>query len=163
VIARIGAEFGVELDLEALFEHPTLSALASEIDIRRHASTQVVERVDITTTEEASFSQQRLWFLDRLDPNASIAYNLPVCLRLREFAALYTDFDQDRSDPLPALPIQYAHHAAWQRASRDTDVHREQLAYWRSQLVDAPALLQLPTNRPRPSTQSYRGGRVRFV
>ena len=42
-------------------------------------------------------------------------------------------------------------------------MHRKQLAYWRAQLIDAPALLQLPTNRPRPSTQSYRGGRVRFV
>ena len=34
---------------------------------------------------------------------------------LREFATLYTAFDQDRSDPLPALPIQYTQHAAWQR------------------------------------------------
>src|SRR5205085_220252 len=76
---------------------------------------------------------------------------------VRELAALYEAYMAGRPSPLPALPIQYADFAAWQREWLQGEVLEGQFAYWRRQLADAPPLLELPTDRPRPPVQSYRG------
>ncbi|WKB55582.1 amino acid adenylation domain-containing protein [Eleftheria terrae] len=60
-------------------------------------------------------------------------------------------------DPLPALPVQYADYAVWQREWLAGEVQQRQLAFWREQLASAPALVTLPTDRPRPAVQDYRG------
>ncbi|WP_258397607.1 MULTISPECIES: condensation domain-containing protein, partial [Lonsdalea] len=65
--------------------------------------------------------------------------------------------------PLPPLAIQYADYAAWQRRWLQGEVLQSQLAYWREQLADAPPLLELPTDRPRPSVQDYAGGYIDFT
>src|SRR5438045_617664 len=76
---------------------------------------------------------------------------------VRELAALYEAYMAGRPSPLQELPIQYADFAAWQREWLQGDVLEEQLSYWRRQLANAPPLLELPTDRPRPPVQSYRG------
>ncbi|RNF83323.1 amino acid adenylation domain-containing protein [Montanilutibacter psychrotolerans] len=60
-------------------------------------------------------------------------------------------------DPLPALPIQYADYAVWQRDWLTDEVQQRQAAFWREQLAGAPALVSLQTDRPRPPVQDYRG------
>ncbi|MCD0252382.1 AMP-binding protein, partial [Xanthomonas campestris pv. campestris] len=62
--------------------------------------------------------------------------------------------------PLPALPIQYADYAVWQRQWLQGAELARQMSFWRAHLLGAPALLSLPTDRPRPAMQSYRGGGV---
>ncbi|MXV13476.1 non-ribosomal peptide synthetase, partial [Xanthomonas sp. LMG 8992] len=79
---------------------------------------------------------------------------------VREFSALYTAFHQGLPDPLPPLSIQYADYAAWQRQWLQGDVLQEQIEFWRCHLSGAPALLELPTDHPRPAVQRYRGARV---
>ena len=64
---------------------------------------------------------------------------------------------------LPDLPIQYGDFAAWQREWLSGEVLERQLAYWRRQLAGVPPVLELPTDRPRPPAQSYRGSSVRFT
>ncbi|MFB9114983.1 non-ribosomal peptide synthetase [Xanthomonas arboricola pv. corylina] len=81
----------------------------------------------------------------------------------REFDALYSAFCQGLGDPLPPLQIQYVDAAAWQRQRLHSPHLDTQLAYWREQLRDAPALLELPLDRPRPAMQSYAGGSVSFT
>jgi amino acid adenylation domain-containing protein len=76
---------------------------------------------------------------------------------VRELAALYKAYMAGRPSPLPDLPIQYADFAAWQRGWLQGERLEEQLSYWRTQLADAPPLLKLPTDRPRPPVQSYSG------
>ncbi len=71
-----------------------------------------------------------------------------------ELGALYA------GEPLPALPVQYADYAVWQREWLDGEVLERQMAYWRQQLAGVP-VLQLPTDRPRPAVRSHRGGQVR--
>ncbi|MBE4753752.1 amino acid adenylation domain-containing protein, partial [Corallococcus sp. ZKHCc1 1396] len=76
---------------------------------------------------------------------------------VREVAALYEAFSQGRPSPLPELPVQYADFAAWQRQWLQGEALEAQFAYWRQQLAGAPQVLELPTDRPRPAVQSYRG------
>ncbi|MFL5382773.1 MAG: non-ribosomal peptide synthetase, partial [Longimicrobiaceae bacterium] len=78
----------------------------------------------------------------------------------RELSALYAAYREGRESPLSELPVQYADYAAWQREQLAGGVLDRQLAYWRERLADAPALLELPTDHPRPAVQTYRGATV---
>ena len=64
---------------------------------------------------------------------------------------------------MPDLPIQYADYAVWQRQQLQGERLEQELNYWREQLRGAPAVLELPTDRPRPLVQSHRGGRRQFT
>ncbi|RPI05054.1 MAG: non-ribosomal peptide synthetase, partial [Zetaproteobacteria bacterium] len=75
----------------------------------------------------------------------------------RELSRLYAAAVAGRPPDLPALPIQYADYAIWQRQWLQGDVLAAQLAYWRDRLAGAPAHLELPTDRPRPAVQTTRG------
>ncbi|HYG09428.1 MAG TPA: amino acid adenylation domain-containing protein, partial [Pyrinomonadaceae bacterium] len=80
-----------------------------------------------------------------------------------ELGALYAAYTEDRESPLPELAIQYADFAEWQRRWLRGETLERQLAYWREQLAGAPATLELPTDRPRPPLQSYRGATESFA
>ncbi|HVK94673.1 MAG TPA: amino acid adenylation domain-containing protein, partial [Noviherbaspirillum sp.] len=82
---------------------------------------------------------------------------------VREVAALYAAYRGNLPSPLPELPIQYADFAHWQRQWLSGDVLQCQLSYWTKQLADAPALLALPTDRPRPSVQRHNGAAHPFT
>jgi len=82
---------------------------------------------------------------------------------IRELAALYEAFSQGRPSPLPELHIQYADFACWQREWLQGEVLERQLAYWKEQLRARPLMLDLPTDRPRPAVQSWRGATERFA
>src|SRR6218665_2677181 len=276
LVSRIRGTLGVELPLKAMFDAPTLEALAARVDEThpsggmRIPALRPVERIGATPL---SFAQQRLWFLDQLDPG-SASYNVPVVLRLegeldigaleksfhalvrrhealrttfhqeegqpvqrisppadvsfavvelgelpgdhrdaealrlvgeearrpfelargplfrvtllrlsehahvlvlnmhhivsdgwsmgvliKEVAALYPAFLRGEASPLPALPVQYADYAVWQRQWLRGDVLDAQLAWWK-QLLAGNAPLELPTDRPRPAVQSYRGAHL---
>ncbi len=74
-----------------------------------------------------------------------------------EVAELYEAFRNGRPSPLPEPGFQYADYAVQQRERMRGDVLDKQLAYWRERLADAPALLELPLDRPRPAVQTYHG------
>ncbi|MCX4911791.1 amino acid adenylation domain-containing protein [Streptomyces sp. NBC_00878] len=71
---------------------------------------------------------------------------------LREISARYAGYD------LPRLPVQYADFAAWERGLP----LRTRLRWWEEQLRGAPAVLELPADRPRPATATSDAGRVRW-
>ncbi|MCY1078721.1 non-ribosomal peptide synthetase [Archangium lansingense] len=273
LVSRIRSSFEVELPLRALFEASTLSALSQRLDAALLAGQGVslppLTRAPRTDALPLSFAQQRLWFLDQLEPGSS-AYNMPAALRLsgslhvsslqrslsellrrheslrtsfrdtdgqptqlispaeafslpvvdlsahasqeaetrrlaeqdarapfdlsrgpmlratlvrlsdsehvlllnmhhiasdgwsmgvlvREVAALYEAFCAGRPSPLPELPVQYADYSVWQRSWLQGEALDAQLAWWRKHLEGAPAMLELPTDRPRPAARSYRG------
>jgi amino acid adenylation domain-containing protein/FkbM family methyltransferase len=277
VVSRIREVFGVELPLRALFEGPTVAELAGRVEEMRRAELPVLPPVvptERTGVLPLSFAQERLWFIDRLEPG-SATYNIPAALRLagaldaaaleralgeivrrhealrttfaevdsspvqvispfggfalpvedlsalgeadreaavrrrvgeeashpfdlsagplfraallrlgtedhvlllsmhhvvsdgwsmgvlrRELSALYAAYREGRESPLPELPVQYADYAVWQREQLAGEVLNRQLAYWKARLADAPALLELPTDHPRPPVQTYRGAAV---
>ncbi|MFL5542424.1 MAG: non-ribosomal peptide synthetase, partial [Longimicrobiaceae bacterium] len=78
----------------------------------------------------------------------------------RELSALYEAYREGGESPLGELPVQYADYAVWQREHLRGDVLDRQVTYWKERLAGAPALLELPTDHPRPAVQSYRGAHV---
>ena len=281
VMSRVKEAFGVDLHLRSLFESPTVRGLAAvleqEMKQTQTASAPPITSVSRTDVLPLSFAQQRLWFIDQLDP-MSATYNIPAVVRLKgqlnlsslertlteivrrhealrtrfvlvdgeavqviepaeqiklavtdltgmaepereaaalrlaveeanrpfdlsqapmlrasllrlgeadhmllvtmhhiasdawslgvlvqEVVTLYKAFDEDQPSPLPELSVQYADFAHWQRTWLQSDVLEQQLSYWRAQLSGAPALLELPTDRPRPAVQSFRGARHSFT
>jgi amino acid adenylation domain-containing protein len=283
VVSRAREVFGVEVPVRAVFEGPTVARLAERVEALRSAGASVlppVERVDRGNDLPLSFSQERLWFLDRMQPDSAF-YNLCLALRLRggldhgamertlgeivrrhealrtvfpdrrggpvqvilpfagftlpvedvvpatggededeeleaearriaseeaarsfdletgplfrarllrlderdhvllvamhhivsdgwslgvlyrEISAHYGAFSQGRESPLPELPVQYVDYAVWQREHQQGEILGRQLAYWRDRLAGAPALLELPTDFPRPAVQTHRGAEER--
>ena len=81
---------------------------------------------------------------------------------IKEVAALYESYSKGKASPLEDLAVQYADYAVWQREWLQGEVLNRQLSYWKQQLEQAPAALELPTDRPRPPVQSYCGARQGF-
>jgi amino acid adenylation domain-containing protein len=273
VMSRVRALFGVELPLRSLFERPTVAALAAEIEAGTAGALEMAPLAPVPRLGALplSFAQQRLWFLDQMEPG-NPAYNLPTAFRLaggldpaalagairevvrrhealrtrfevvagepsqaiapalpvelplidlggldaavrdpearrlaaaegarpfdlargpllralllrlgaeehlvlaamhhivsdgwsmgvfiREVAVLYAAARGGRPSPLPELPVQYADFAAWQRRHLSGEGLERQLAYWRGRLAGAPAVLELPTDRPRPAVRRHLG------
>ncbi len=294
VLARLGDACGVELPVRALFEAPTVAGLARRVEETTRAGDGVppppaVERLERNDDfrPPLSFGQLRLWFLDRLEPDADgrAAYNLPAALRLagpldrsalaaalsallRRHEVLRTSFRLDREEPYQAidepksvrpplidlaalagavstsvarpladrevrrpfdladgplfralliarpsgavaqteahdliltlhhsiadgssmrvlerelsalyraaaerrpasltpLPVQYPDYAVWQRRLLSGQALEREVDWWRSLLAAAPPRLDLPTDRPRPRLQTFRGDqRVRAL
>ncbi|MFL6236787.1 MAG: amino acid adenylation domain-containing protein, partial [Thermoanaerobaculia bacterium] len=270
VVARVRQALGVDLTLRQLFESPTVLGLAAQVQSAGLAAPPIVP-VPRGGDLPLSFAQERLWFLDQLQPGSPV-YNLPAAVRLRgrldvealrsglqevidrheslrttfavrngravqviapelklrmpvvdlrglpdsgplvealaagersrsfdlamgpllratllklgdedhavlltlhhvitdgwsmgvlvqEIAELYRAFVTGAAPSLPELPIQYADFAVWQRGWMSGEVLEAHLGYWRQQLAGLPTLLELPTDRPRPAVQTYRGGR----
>jgi amino acid adenylation domain-containing protein len=282
VVARIQASQGIHLPLLAVFEHPTASRLAAAIEAGTFSAHEgepppVRPIPRLSDRFPLSFSQRRLWFLDRLEPNG-IVYNVPQGVRLqgtlnlaalwqalrevirrheplrttygmddgepvqlvglpwtlalpiialdgldpgrtvgeaarlakeeatqpfdlehgpvlrgrlirlaqddhllvlvihhiaadgwsmgvllREVAKLYRDLSRGMEPDLPELTVQYVDYAAWERYWLQGKVLADQLAYWSSRLAGHPPLLRLPTDRPRPAVQAFRGGLQAFA
>jgi amino acid adenylation domain-containing protein len=275
VTSRLPAAFGVELPLRDLFEAPTLAGLAARVEaaLRAGAGLAAPPLVPVPRGGRLplSFAQQRLWFIDQLEPDSPL-YNMPLALRVegplaaahlvwsltevvrrhealrtvfaavegmpeqvvlppapfalpvvdlsalrraardaqalaltgeeagrafdltqgpllrgallrldaddhvalltlhhiagdgwslgllvKEVSALYAAAAASRPSPLPELPVQYADFAAWQRSWLTGEVLEQEVSYWSRRLAGLPPLLELPTDRPRPAVQTFRG------
>ncbi|QDL10988.1 hypothetical protein DP113_26435 [Brasilonema octagenarum UFV-E1] len=282
VISRIRQACCAEIPLQLLFETPTIEGLAQAIaqnqnqdtDTRKH---QTISQRDNQEPAPLSFAQQRLWFLEQLEPGKS-AYHITKALQLQgdlnvavlqqtldaivahhealrtnfiasdgnpvqvicqprsvelvvidlkdcpeterttvverlvqdeaqrpfnltsdlmlrgsllqlspqenilllvmhhiasdgwsmsilfeQLTTLYEAFLNAKPNPLPQLPIQYADFAVWQRQWLSGEVLEKQLNYWKQQLASATPVLELPTDKPRPPIQTYRGAKQSFV
>jgi pristinamycin I synthase 3 and 4 len=81
----------------------------------------------------------------------------------RELEALYSARVAGGANPLPALPVQYADYAVWQRQRLQGERLQRESDYWREALRGAPALLTLPTDRKRPLELDYRGALIEIA
>jgi amino acid adenylation domain-containing protein len=76
---------------------------------------------------------------------------------LKEIGTLYKAFLTGTASPLPEISIQYKDFAQWQRKWLQGEILQAQLSYWKQQLEDIPAALNLPTDKPRPKVQTSNG------
>ncbi|MCP4256666.1 MAG: hypothetical protein GY774_03955, partial [Planctomycetes bacterium] len=82
-----------------------------------------------------------------------------IGVSIRELSILYEAFSQDQPSPLPPLAVQYADFTLWQRQWLSGEVLQTQLSYWQEKLADAPQVLELPNDHPRPPIHTFNGGR----
>ncbi|HWW73634.1 MAG TPA: amino acid adenylation domain-containing protein, partial [Duganella sp.] len=79
---------------------------------------------------------------------------------MREFSAAYRALRLGEAAALPPLDIQYADYAAWQRLWLQGPLLQAKLQSCVERLRRAPELVTLPTDRPRPALQDYRGASI---
>ncbi len=80
-----------------------------------------------------------------------------------ELSVIYNSLIAGKQITLQPLAVQYPDYACWQRQWLTGEVLDRQLVYWRKQLADHPALLELPTDRPRPAVQTFDGDFVEYL
>jgi aspartate racemase len=76
-----------------------------------------------------------------------------------ELSALYGAFSKGQPSPLRDLPIQYTDYSQWQRQWFSGELYESQLAFWKKQFETLPAVLELPSDHPRPNQQAYKAFR----
>lgn len=81
---------------------------------------------------------------------------------LNELSVLYAASVRGQPSPLSEPTLQYADYATWHRQWLQEEVMRDQLSYWVERLREAPSQLQLPTDRPRPALESFKGAALSF-
>lgn len=82
---------------------------------------------------------------------------------VRELGLLYSAYAAGQSSPLPELPLQYADFTTWQRERLSGNRLDELLAYWKKQLGGELSVLELPVDRPRGATPSFKGAVQSFA
>ena len=100
IISRVRSAFQVELPLRTVFESPTIAGMAERLEtVQREVSVQSAPPLQPVSRQGdlvLSFAQQRLWFLDQLEPDSPL-YNIPIALRLTgslDLAALERSLDE---------------------------------------------------------------------
>ncbi|MEP7054477.1 MAG: amino acid adenylation domain-containing protein [Actinomycetota bacterium] len=153
-------ETGVELKLEI-------------VDL----SGQPLERAEAEANRLCSATSERPFDLEREIPIRNVLYKLApddyILLSVihhiavdgwskgvlwNELSILYDAVSKGVADPLPELPLQYADFAVWHRRNVSDGKFAGQLDYWKDRLAGAPAILELPSDHPRPDVRSGAGG-----
>ncbi len=80
-----------------------------------------------------------------------------------DLAALYRSLEAGARPDLPPLPVQYADFASWQRKLLEGERSRTLAEFWLAELADAPEVMPLPNDRPRPTVQRHRGAQIAFA
>jgi amino acid adenylation domain-containing protein len=88
---------------------------------------------------------------------ASDGWSLKIAID--ETCRIYETLAAGGTPELPALPVQYVDFAGWEREQLHAGRMAAHFAYWKQQLAGAPAVLEMPFDRPRPAVQSLRGSR----
>jgi amino acid adenylation domain-containing protein len=151
---------------------PQLKLELPVVDLERHSPDEQEAKVQQFATEEAT----RVFDLSRgplirikllrlrpqmhvllLTVHHIVADGWSLGILFRELSVLYQGACQGKPSPLPPLSVQYPDFAEWQRQWLTGERLAAEVRYWRERLAEAPAILALPTDRPRPEVQSYAG------
>ncbi|MCF2150076.1 amino acid adenylation domain-containing protein [Desmonostoc muscorum LEGE 12446] len=131
-----------------------------EIACQKLATTEANRPFDLASSSLIRASVVKLTELEHalvLTIHHIVVDGWSIGVLMRELATIYSGLCNNLSPELPELPIQYADFTIWQRQWLQTEVLQTQLDYWKQLLKNAPTLLELPTDRPRPAIQTFRG------
>ena len=155
---RIAETFEVELPVEDLTETRAgeREARVKELAAAEYARPFDLRRGPLFRAKLLRLGDDEHVFVVAMHHIVSDGWSMAVLFR--ELGALYGAYSAGRPPPLAPLPIQYADFAVWQRQWLSDGVLAGQLDYWRGCLAGLP-VLQLPTDRRRPSVQTFAGAR----
>ncbi|WP_017653093.1 non-ribosomal peptide synthetase [Fortiea contorta] len=86
-----------------------------------------------------------------------------INILVKELSAIYQAFLENKPSPLPQLAVKYTDFVYWQQKCLQGEIIAKHLTYWQQQLGGNLPVLQLPTDRPRPPIQTFRGAQQKFV
>jgi amino acid adenylation domain-containing protein len=160
-----------ETDVSEFLDFEVVDFSEMNIDEAEEAARRLTLKEAVTVFDLSQGKQLRIKVIRLSEEDHTILFALhhiasdiwSLTIFAREIAVLYDAFSQGKPSPLPELPIQYADFAVWQREFLQGETYDRQLSYWKEHLKDAPALLELPTDRPRPAIQSFNGSSRSFV
>jgi amino acid adenylation domain-containing protein len=146
------------LDLE------TIATDRREAEVQRMAAKEATRPFDLSTGPLIHTSLLRLGPTEHVllfTVHHIVADGWSMQVLVRELVGRYEAAVTGRTLQLPELTVQYADYGAWQRERMSGKTLEEHQAFWRQQLSGA-ATLDLPTDRPRPAVQTFRGAKLRF-
>ncbi|QYX31923.1 non-ribosomal peptide synthetase [Sphaerospermopsis torques-reginae] len=149
-----------DIEVLEIADLQTLDPKTQAEDVRKLADSHAQEPFDLNTgplfkTKLLQLSEQKNVLLINMHHIISDGWSIGVFKR--EWEQAYAAYTAGSIPNLSPLPIQYSDFAAWQRNWLQGETLRNQENYWQQQLADAPSLLELPTDYPRPAQQSYQG------
>jgi amino acid adenylation domain-containing protein len=140
-----------------------IEPLKREEEVRRIAAEQMRQPFDLATGLLMGSCLLRLSDHEQIlivTLHTIVADDRSLDILAHELSALYEAYSAGKGSLLPDLPMQYADFATWQRTKFDDQVIGQQIPYWRTRLAGIPTALDLPTDRPRPRAQTFRGSRA---
>jgi amino acid adenylation domain-containing protein len=148
-----------------LIDLAALPAARREAEARRLLGEEVAWPFDLARGPLARALLVRLEEADhlaRFNLHHIISDGWSLGVLMQDLSAIYRAFAAGTPSPLPPPPVQYADYAVWQRGWLQGERLEEQIAYWRERLAGAPAVLDLPLDRPRPAVQRFQGRKIPF-
>ncbi|TEL04947.1 amino acid adenylation domain-containing protein [Pseudomonas aeruginosa] len=160
------AQAPLQRPLEVAFEDCSgLPEAEQEARLREEAQRESLQPFDLCEgpllrVRLIRLGEERHVLLSTLHHIVSDGWSMNVLIE--EFSRFYSAYATGAEPGLPALPIQYADYALWQRSWLEAGEQERQLEYWRGKLGERHPVLELPTDHPRPAVPSYRGSRYEF-
>ncbi|MBW4569114.1 MAG: amino acid adenylation domain-containing protein [Tolypothrix carrinoi HA7290-LM1] len=161
-VAVISKEKPLTLSIFDISELPTNQ---QEAEIKQQAAQDAQQPFDISSDHLLRVKLLRLGEQEHiilLTMHHIVSDGWSIGVLVQELAKLYQAFCNEQPSSLPALPIQYVDFAAWQRQWLQGEVLKTQKSYWLKHLENAPKVLELPTDHPRPTIQTFRGATYSF-
>ncbi|CAK8715759.1 hypothetical protein GCAAIG_05165 [Candidatus Electronema halotolerans] len=155
-IKQVEEMFALELhDLRSLNQDMQAAEVIRQTDA--HAAAQFdLAQGPVFRTACLLLDEQRSVLLLNMHHVVSDGWSMAIFLR--DWQETYTALSQNKESALPELTIEYPDYAAWQRSWLHGPILEQQVDYWRRELAGVPELLELPTDKPRPSRRSSQGG-----
>jgi amino acid adenylation domain-containing protein len=160
--------------IQVIHEFREFSLPVIDLQAQRESEREAVVQRSIREIIQQPFDLTRLplirWTLFRLGPAENILLHVEhhlvhdgwsFTVFVRELLELYKAFSAGGPSPLPPPPVQFADFAQWQREWLANEIGEAQLGYWKRTLASPLPVLALPTDRPRPPSQKFRGAAPR--
>ena len=147
------------VDMTAEEPHAKKEKLRREINARTQASLDMIGGPLFNVVLIAVHEREHILFFAT---HHIVADGWSASLLIKELTALYSSFSRGHPSPLIEPEVQYADYALWQRKLLQGEVLERQLAYWRERLAGVTPVLDLPTDHPRPTEETFQGARLSF-
>ncbi|MBN3958479.1 non-ribosomal peptide synthetase [Nostoc sp. NMS8] len=148
-----------------IFDISKLPSNQQEAEIKQEAAQEAQQSFDISKDHLLRVKLLRLGEQEHivlLTMHHIVSDGWSISVLVQELATLYQSFCNGQPSPLSELAIQYVDFAAWQRQWLQGEVLETQISYWLKHLENAPKILELPTDYPRPAIQTFRGATYSF-